>query len=190
MQLQLLPHVHVAPAAHCRVHVPLVHVEVHVDPAAHVVVQSQLEHDTWQVPPAGQVVLQSPLSHVTVHGPPPHVSSQSPLLQSSAHEPVAGQVMLQSPLLHAQSPVVHAQVPTEQAVGSPVEVDAEPHATTSAAAATRKEAKAFMRGILPSGHAPDDTAASRTVVATVRVDRARLEVRERSREVGEDSRGA
>jgi hypothetical protein len=77
VHVQLLPQVHVAPAAHCSVQLPLEHVALQLEPEAHVVAQSPLVHVTLHVAPAGQVVLQSALVHaqlpvVHAHAPEGH----------------------------------------------------------------------------------------------------------------------
>jgi hypothetical protein len=100
--VQLLPHVHVAPAEHWTVQFPLEQDAVHVDPDAQSVEQSPLVHVTLHEPPDGHVVWQSPLSHVIVHWPAPHVLLQLPLRQSSEQAPCDGQTMSQLALLHAQ----------------------------------------------------------------------------------------
>lgn len=111
VQVQLLPQVQVAPAAHWSVQLPLVHAALQVEPAAQVVVQSPLVHVTLQLPWAGHDVLQSPLSQLTLHGPAPHVLLQSPLVHCRLHGPLGGHVMSQFALPQAQLPVVHAHAP-------------------------------------------------------------------------------
>ena len=143
MHVQLLPHVHVAPAAHCRVQLPLEHAAEQVEPDAHVVLQSPLAHVTLHEAPAGHDVSQFPLSHVMVQGPLPHTSRQSPLLQSRLHGPLGGQVMLQLPLLQAQLPVVHAHAPWPQAMGGGDD-GPELHATTAAKRAKQSDARSLM----------------------------------------------
>jgi hypothetical protein len=144
VQVQLLPHVHVAPAAHCSVQLPLVHDAEQLEPAAQVVAQSPLVQVTSHVVPAGQVVLQSPVSHVTVQLLPPHVSLQSPVAQSSVHGPTEGHVMSQLALLQAQLPLGQEQLPAEHVVGVPAEPTLEddpPHARAKRTRANQEEEK-------------------------------------------------
>jgi hypothetical protein len=141
--VQLLPQVHVAPAAHCSVQLPLEHVALQLEPDAHVVEQSPLVHETLHVAPAGQVVLQSPLSHVIVQGPAPHVLLQSPLVQLTLHGPLGGHVGSQSALEHAQLPVVHAHAPEGHATGGGYD-GPELHATTAAKSAAQRDARSLM----------------------------------------------
>jgi len=47
LHAQLLPHVHVAPEAHCSVQLPLMHAAEQVESAAHVVEQSPLAQVTF-----------------------------------------------------------------------------------------------------------------------------------------------
>jgi hypothetical protein len=133
VQVQLLWQVHVAPAAHWSVQLPLEHEAKQVEPAAQVVAQSPLVQVTSHLAPAGHVVLQSPLSHVMVQGPPPQVSLHWPLEQSSMHAPAEGHVILQSALLQAQLPLGQEQFPAGHAAGVPKEPPLEedpPHART------------------------------------------------------------
>jgi hypothetical protein len=142
VQVQLLWHVHVAPAAHCSVQLPLVHEAEQEEPAAQVVAQSPLVQVTSHVAPAGHVVLQSPLSHVTTQLPPPHVSLQSPFEQSSVHAPTEGHAMSQLAPLQAQLPLGQEQLPAEHATGVPEEPTLEddpPHARTKRTRANEEQ---------------------------------------------------